>query len=99
MSSSYLSNGRDDSLYQQCFKPVENIEGYSQEDEINPSSGSSALAENNLLKNEIRCLNNDLALMLQRCKTAEKGKVCFCFKKGICYVLLEKCVTLFVFSP
>lgn len=72
MSSSYISNGRDDSPYQQCFKPVENIEGYSQEEEINQSSGSSVIAENNLLKNEIRCLNNDLALMLQRCKTAEK---------------------------
>lgn len=75
MSSSYISNGRDDSLYQQCFKPVENIEGYSHEDETNQSSESSAHTENNLLKNEIRCLNNDLALMLQRCRTAEKGKI------------------------
>ncbi|XP_034249266.1 golgin subfamily A member 5 [Thrips palmi] len=72
MSSSYISNGRDDSLYQQCFKPVENIEVYSQDDDMSHSSGQTAFAENNLLKNEIRCLNNDLALMLQRCKTAEK---------------------------
>lgn len=72
MASSYVSSGRDDSPYQQGFKPVDGAESYSQEDEQNHISITDILAENNLLKNEIRCLNNELTLMHQRSKAAEK---------------------------
>lgn len=72
MSSSIISSGRDENLYQRGFKPVENIENYDHDDEMNRSSLNDVLAENNLLKNEVRCLNNELSLLLHRSKAAEK---------------------------
>ncbi|KAK3931110.1 Golgin subfamily A member 5 [Frankliniella fusca] len=74
MSSSFISSGLDENLYQSGFKPVQSIESYHQDDDISQSSLSEVVAENNLLKNEIRCLNNELSLMLRRSKAAEKGK-------------------------
>lgn len=69
MSSSFVSTGNDE--YQQGFMLVKNIESNIQAD-INQSSLENVLAENNLLKTEVRCLNNELAMLLQRIKAAEK---------------------------
>lgn len=74
MASSYVSSGRDEQLFQQCFKPLEGIDSFNQGDEAIQLPVTDVLAENNLLKNEIRCLNNEVTLLLHRSKTAEKGK-------------------------
>lgn len=72
MSSSFMSSGQDDQ-YQQGFKSVKDFHNYNHEDESSHILANNILAENNLLKSEIRCLNNELALLLQRSKAAEKG--------------------------